>query len=416
MAVKSPSPVACASTIAALLGLAAAPSSQGNEPPAPPPAAQEDVQPLTRVEPVQVERESGEDPLSRTLSREFNEGAWRARLTARDLDERERAYDDVLRRARFDPLARAFLERLAADPASGGLGWTARLALRELGAMPFSIVGLDTDPFAFDTNVERILGDLLDDAPELGFRGADRPRMRVQMLAPPAGPGGIGSAGASTRKGVTIRQGPAGARIVVTHTKNGEEKERAYDGETLEAILEANPKLAAELHLSFEGQPMGFEIRFEVPQESGAWRRLLAPFAYGDRAPHGEDPFGWFHATERSLTEMFSPTRRSEVRTDVLGVRVVKPTPREARDAGIEHGLVVVHVGPGTLADVMGVRAGNILLELFGLPLTHPEEITDRMRARQRHEAIPLRWIDDLGQRQSATWTPDEEPAGGGAR
>ena len=59
----------------------------------------------------------------------------------------------------------------------------------------------------------------------------------------------------------------------------------------------------------------------------------------------------------------------------------------------------------------MGVRGGDVLLELNGKRLAWPRALTELVQARRRQEPFALLWLDDLEQRMTSTWTPDPAPA-----
>src|SRR5688572_13676480 len=84
---------------------------------------------LIRVAPAQQA-----DPLARSeLEVEDLEG-WRKRLSAEDLDERERAFDELVAAAQRQPALQQALEEWSRDAADPDLAWSARLALREMRA------------------------------------------------------------------------------------------------------------------------------------------------------------------------------------------------------------------------------------------------------------------------------------------
>ena len=351
---------------------------------------------LRRAAPIPVQRSKESSPNQRVFERDFEEEKWRGRLNDPDLDARERTYAQVVKRARLDPFARAFLEKLALDTRDRELAWTARLALRELGPAAFPLDGISPDLFALDAGVQRMLSEVLGEVPELGFVLPERGRMRI-LTGPQGAPGS---------KGVVVQQGPDSARITVTEKVDGERKERVYEGESLDAILKANPSLAEEVNLTADAIPKGFEMRLEVKPERGAWRGLLTPFAYGERGPSAPSEGQWFNAEE--VEGLLAPNRRSALlRTDVLGVRVRPTNAAERQRLGIEGGLTVVHCEPGTIAHRMGIAVGDVLMCLSGDPLSHPEEITERMESRGPGGEVAVSWIDDLGQRQRGTWRAD---------
>jgi hypothetical protein len=183
---------------------------------------------------------------------------------------------------------------------------------------------------------------------------------------------------------VHIEQSKTGARVAVTSNEGGKEVTRTYEGKSLDEILEQNPDLRRDVgHLTLRvgaGTPidLGFDL-VGVPDErsSGPGRRL------------GPEPLA------------------RPVRTDKLGVLVKKVEPQQARDLGLSgQGLYVQHSFPETLAFVLGVGSGDVLVELNGVALCEIDDIEKGLKARGATDPYTLVWIDELGQRQKKSWSP----------
>ena len=262
---------------------------------------------LQRVDP---SRES-EDPsnLNGLFARGFDRGRWKERLLEGDLEQRERSFDALLKRARLDPVARAFLEELATDQKGGELAWTARLALRELGRATMPMQGpmqgfLGADPFGSAQRMQEWME-------ELFGRDGFGLMVRHPSRSPVPLAGGAGTSGRSLR----IEQTEHGARVLITETIDGAEKTREFQGNSLEEILAANPELEGELGgLSLRvgrGVPIGLE--FDLGKRQDRLRR----FPRGVQEGPGLAPQG------RSLP----------VLTDRLGV-IVRPVSAARARAG----------------------------------------------------------------------------------
>jgi hypothetical protein len=292
---------------------------------------------------------------------EFDGLRWRELLAHADLGQRERSFDALVKRARLDPRARAFVEALAHDPAQPELAWTARLALRELGRARFLVSGLPgTDPFGTTRRMQEVMQEvmnelLLGEGPELN------------LLHPaPRLPGSSGPR--RSTQGFWIEQDQGGARVRILETVGGEQRSRSFIGASVEEILRRNPELR------------------------GALRCLHA---------EGTEP-----RPEEGLS--LSPQGKSRPRTtELLGV-VVRPIgPGRARELGLEgQGLVVEQTYPETYAQLLGVGAGDVLLELDGAPLRSGADIERVMRARAPGAELTLVWLDELGQRHVRSWRP----------
>ena len=378
---------------------------------APPDASSEgsEVRVLVRVAPVLVQRDANEDPRAGLFAREFDSDLWRSRLADPDLVVRERSYEDLLTRAQLDPIARVFVEKLADDPSETELAWTARLALRELGAAPsFPIVGSDALGLTQNQFVE-LYRDMLNSAPELLFMTKRLPRVRVVPID--RGADGGGEQRVAAVRSVQLQQGKDGAKIIVTDAIAGKETMRTYEGETLEAILQENEKLRRDLSLSSKGLPDAFDMRMSVPPSRGGQRALLDPFEYGERRYEEYDRTGWISGSDESISRYFSPAdRRVAVRTDVFGVITSRIDKTEAEKHNISSGLVVLRVESGTIADLMDIRTGDILVRLRERALVRPQDITEAMTTRGRPDPVTAVWLNDLEQLMTSTWTPTGAP------
>lgn len=315
------------------------------------------AQGLERVAP----RPSAES-LPDLLAREFQADEWKAALGVADLERREHNLEALLQRARLDPVARAFLEELARDPAAGELAWTARLALRELGRARFapraSLLG--PDPLGTAGRMDEVLKELLGP-------GLVRPGQ--------AGRGGFALEGLGGR--VRLEQGEGFARLELLQGSGPAAERRVFEGASLEAILRAHPELAGLL--GGLAQPSG------GAPEAGARARIDGP----------------------TFATPLGPAQRSApLTTDKLGVIVTPVTAEDALALGLAagQGLEVARVLPESFAALLGVAPGDVLLELDGVALRTADDIERVMKARAKDAELALSWVDGLGQRQKKTW------------
>jgi hypothetical protein len=363
--------VACATLLLAARG----PGAQ--EPPAPPaPSAQGG---LHRVDPGQP----SDDPndLKGLLAREFERDRWRERLLQPDLEQREKSFDALLKRTRFDPVARAFLEELAADPKGGELAWTARLGLRELGRASVPLQGFapGADPFGSAQRMQQWMDELFGrDGLTLRLPHAGLPQ------APPAVTHGSG-------RSVQVEQTERGAEVRITETIDGQEQTREFQGKSLQEILDAHPELQGELDgLSIRVQPGSpLDLRFDLGERLGKQRRFPGERQEGLRlAPQGKS---------------------RPILTDRLGVIVQPVSAERARELGLQgKGLLVERAVPETYAHLLGVGAGDVLIELNRVVLSTAADIERAMSERRPDDELTLVWLDQLGQRQEKTWKPGE--------
>ena len=368
------------------------------------PSSEQDA--LERVAPVPVEEEGADDSFRRVFQESFDADRWRARLELDDLDERERAFEDLTRRAGIDLEARAFLEELARTGSEPELAWTARLALREVnakGSSSWRPRGVGASFLEMDQRLEQMLEQFMAEARDPAL--FTNPRGRFRMV-----PFGSQGGTSSTSRQVEVRTSEEGTLLRVTEDVDGEQTTREYSGESLEDIYEAHPELKQELGLRVDGLPQGHGLSIQLPGSGGRIHgSLLDPFAYGDRAGkmQGGKMLEW-RSPEGGLQGFFAPTSpRSPISTDKLGVIVRPLSEGDAESFEVAGGLRVVSVFPATLADYFGLVSGDLLLELNGIPLVTAEELTRVLGERAPDESLTLEWLDDLGQRHSETWSPD---------
>jgi len=301
----------------------------------------------------------------------FDTDLWAARLLEGDLDLRMAAYEAVVEAGGRDQVVFHCIQGWAADTAVGELAWTARMALREIERMPAqredswgfgtgdldwfresSLWGLGVSPLEIERNLQNKFDQLH--------------RQMQQGLAPGAVPGkGI------EQRLFSVELGPSGMKVRTRSSGPEGHNESQWEAQSIEELFKAHPELESE----FPGLG-GLRLRFGVPQESGG---VLVP-------PADEGP-----------------------RTDVLGVEC-KPLAREdAERLGLsdaDGGVVVVRTVPGTIADELGVRRGDILTRLNGAPLTHPAHITQALARRAPKDAVRLRLFEANGQERSLVWSP----------
>jgi hypothetical protein len=337
---------------------------------APPPG----TGPLRRLDPTTAPEDPSEP--GELFGRDFDGEVWKRRLAETDLERREKSLDGLLRRARLDPVARAFLEELARDGAGGELAWTARLALRELGRArfplqagpgpaPFGIEPLTGAPFGGMQRMQELMNEFF---AQEGF-GHVLPRARHPGAAPTHG------------RSVQLEQRDGRAVLRVTEIVDGKEDIRRYEGASLEEILTAHPELREEL---------------------GGLSLQLAP---------GSPLLRRFPAQIESGVPLLPQGRSRPVFTDRLGVVVHPLEAAQARELGLEGGLLVERSVSESYAHLLGIGPGAILLELDGVPLRAGEDIERRMKERGADDALSLVWIDELGQRQAKTWRAPESGA-----
>ncbi|MAF65835.1 MAG: hypothetical protein CMJ84_09280 [Planctomycetes bacterium] len=317
----------------------------------------------------------------------FGVADWKRRLGQPDLDLREAAFEALLTEARTCAAARSALAVWSCSTAEPELAWTARLALRELDRAPLSgwqAAGPLIDPLVPGgddltgrlRSIEGLLAGVFD-----GGGGLSLVSPRHLSLLPQAGAGG-------SRRSYSVEVRPDGVRLLVTEDGNT----REYEAPCLNLILEANPHLADEI--------------------PGLADMALQPFGSGTslRWMDGPvrlriDPLGWRRALE--------PGHRGtagKLPTDILGIECGAPTAEERAACCVapDCGILVRRVVPGTIADELGLRRGDVLVTLDGRAICAPAEISCLMGERTAGEPLVVEVADCRGGRRVLTWRPDD--------
>lgn len=299
--------------------------------------------------------------------------AWRDRLTAADLEQREQSFDALIEAAGRDAALRALLEEWSLDSVDTNLAWTARLALRELRGLaqrgtPLRrgfFFGDGLDPFA---DSQRLLDEMMRGMEPWGNRGG---------LPPSAG----GST-TSSAESFSLESGPDGVKCKVTTQEDGREVTEEYSAKSIDELLEAHPELGAKIGARtfdpFGGAfPPGLSLRLGSP-----------------RAAQPATPFQTF-----------------QVRTDVLGVVVEPLSAEDGQKFGLEAGvgLRIERVEPGTIAHQLGLQRGHVLFEINGTTIHSRDDISNEIRKRGSDGALDVVVIDRWGQKRTRTWKPNSE-------
>ena len=332
----------------------------------------------------------------------FDRREWRQRLTDPDLERREQEFGRLVDLAAASADAREALESWASDPADADLAWTSRLALRELARTPAAAERgpsrgpRSADPFGlFDGSLP---GFGLDEEP---FRQLDRLHQQLQDLFQQrsgAQPQPFGAQPWQSQQSFKMESGSDGVKVEVESEQDGDKKTQVYEAPTMEQLLKEHPELE-QYGLGSQGGGV----------QSGAGAHLLDDF----------DLFRWPGRIEimpKERLQRAPAATESGMRTDILGVMMQEPLPDEQVAAGLSAGvgLRVERTIPGTIAHVLDLRRGDILLRLGGLELRSGEDVSRALSQRAADESIELEILDTRGARRTLKWSP--EPAAGVVR
>jgi hypothetical protein len=283
-------------------------------------------------------------PRAQSFEQVFQASEWRERLSQRDLNAREQSYAELLELARKD--ARIADEVRAWSRGQDELAWSARLLLRELdrrGARG-AFRTFRTDGWG---DMQERMHERMQDLQQRMERLREEVERDFGRAFEREGP--------MTRqqRQVETRQDPNGARVEVrTRTGNGPEEVKVYEGRTLDEIYQAHPELEAENALKDQLAPPS-----RMPMVPD--RRVLQPMQ------------------QRS----------------VLGVMC------QPKDGGLQ----IEEVVDGSIAAQVGLRAGDVLLELNGTPVPSREEVARVLQDRRPGEDLVIVIQDANGKRRTLT-------------
>ncbi|MCA9000488.1 MAG: PDZ domain-containing protein [Planctomycetes bacterium] len=289
---------------------------------------------------VQVQ-DTGAGNLQQTAQVDYSE--WADALTQTDLDKREQAFDRLIREASRDSNLADWIQETAAG--QGELAWTARLALKTLPKRQFftptpPYSPLSADPFGMGFTDP--FGDL-----DFFFQ---HPGFDIQDLMQRSQPlGGPSFQGQTSGESISIQSDPDGVKVEIRTQENGNEDVKVYEAENMDQLLEQYPELKGKVG-STQSMP-----------------------------------------TLDSLFQRRSPLLQRTQPKRVLGVYL--------NSSDLENGrLKVERVQPGSLADQLGVRAGDELLRMDDKPIASREDIATGLREHTSGTDITLRILGTDGE------------------
>jgi len=342
---------------------------------------------LTRVAPPSRAQAGSED---------FDRDAWKKQITTGDLSEREQAFDRLSNLARQDPAAREALEAWSRDESDAGLAWTSRLLLREVdralhgwmmgGAQPgWEMFGRDFDFNGFSQRFEdldSLFGDLR----------TEWDGMLRHLPHPSTG----GKSGRESARSMTLQSGPDGVTCKVTEMVDGQEQTKEYTANSMDELLEANPELRDTL--GHEG-PMVFTFpngggraRLSIPRRGDLHGRSL-------QVPPAERPDVTFEDAGAGTA--------GEPRTDRLGIfcAPMDDDTAEHLDLHQGEGLLVQSVQPGSIANVLGLRTGDVVVEINGTTIHSADDVKKVLTDRAEGAEVSVVVVGSEG-RRTLNWKP----------
>ncbi len=302
--------------------------------------------------------------------------SWSQRLTVTDLDQRELALDELVAQARNDDHLRLMVEEWAVDPSNTERAWTARMALRELKQKHTPRANSPIDAYRhglgqmFDLQKEIEDAFLRLDDPHFGGWvdgfSHDLDNMFRQLQTDQ-------SSCAEESKSLSLQVAPDGVRCQLSECIDGQEVKKEFQADSYEELLEAHPELQKHL----DGQ---------LPQLPGM---SLVPL---------------------TLPELQNGlTATAPDRVDRLGIQTTAPPKLRLDRAGLDEGqgLLVIRVLPLSLASVLDIRRGDIVVELDGVPVFSGQDVRRALAERDSKAELRVVVINSRDQRKELVWKPD---------
>lgn len=320
---------------------------------------------------------------------------WQTRLASKDFEARELAFQDLVLRALKDRALFAAVQQWAiSDAEMPGLAWTARLALREMrhrvqpvrvawvplngapqGSMHQGLRSVEVQPLT--PGGERSLVEATSAESLRRIEVNPRTPLEATQHASLYAPRVVSPR--AVRRNVQFHFQPEGVTVVMTELGPNGPRERRYAADSVQALVEEHP-----------------ELRLFVPGIEGFPKRA------------GSD------AGERTWLRAEQPREPSDA-TLVLGVKctTIPLQLAEARLLGPGVGLLIERREPGTLAEELDLRRGDILVEVAGRPVCSPEEIS-RALAEREGLSFEIKIIDRNGRERILSWMSSRAPAAEG--
>ena len=335
---------------------------------------------------VRVQQDDAADRDEDADDERFDRDAWKKKLTTGDLEEREQAFDELARTARANGAAREALEAWSKSGDSE-LAWTSRLLLRDVQRAPRAFAfggphsgqnfwrgsvphggrgngfGIDFDDFAqrFE-DLDSMFGDL-------------RAQWDDMLRSMPAPSGGASSSETS----ISLQSGPDGVSCTITEKVDGKDETKTYEAKSMDELLEAHPELRDRLGGDDAVRVYGLGPR--------AWTMPSLP----DR---------FFRAPSRSKLHvepfLTTPKGHGEPRTDVLGIDCMQA----------DEGLAVEGVHENTIASLIGLREGDVVVEINGTQIRERGDVKRVLSERASDADVSVVVVGKGGARRTLTWKP----------
>jgi S1-C subfamily serine protease len=121
-----------------------------------------------------------------------------------------------------------------------------------------------------------------------------------------------------------------------------------------------------------------------------------------------------FHAPAKPLIPGLSGVPNANGARPMLGISCKPVTNEEAEALGFDdtHGLSVASVVPGSLAERLGIRAGDVVAELDGVELTDSSDVQKVLRDRKPTDELRATVYDAKKKKRNLSYTPPSDEKG----
>jgi hypothetical protein len=271
------------------------------------------------------------------------------------------------------------LEEWAVDPSQSERAWTARMALREVNraAAPRALPGFPGGSLRtgraglFD--LQRELEDVLLRSDDPHFGGwLESFSKDLDSIFAQTTPGCVDES-----KCFSLEVAPDGVHCELFECIDGQQVKKEYHADTYEELLKANPELR---------EHVGNGV---VPKVPG--------LDFGHRILAGLD---------KGLVDLDHAVPN---RSDRLGIQTSAPLATRAKKLGLDEGqgLVVMRVLPRSLASVLDIRRGDLVIEIDGFKIFDGADVRRVLSERDEKSELRVVVINVRGQRRELVWKPN---------
>jgi membrane-associated protease RseP (regulator of RpoE activity) len=188
---------------------------------------------------------------------------------------------------------------------------------------------------------------------------------------------------------MSLQVGPDGVSCEVTENVDGKEQKHTYTAGSVEELIEAHPELHDQLGgtgIRMFGGP-GRSLRILPRTLSGLSPKITtgAPELFDENVDaNGEPP------------------------TDRLGIQCRPVEKVRSTELGLDDGvgLSVEDVVPGTIASLLGLRRGDVVVQVDGATIHGTEDVKKALHDRAANAEVSVVVVGGDGHKRTLNWRP----------